>query len=131
MDKKKKVRKNKKSIIQEFREFLAQGNVLDLVIGLTVGAAFKDVVNSLVSNLIMPPVGFLLNNVPFENLYISLDGKEYETIADAEEASAPILKYGQLISDLVDFLVIAIVIFLIVRLANSLREKQSSKNSTK
>ncbi len=106
-----------KSIVEEFKDFISRGNVIDIAVGLTVGTAFTKVANSLVSNIIMPPIGLILGGSAFTDLFVSLDGKLYGTLLEAEAASAPILKYGQFISDLVDFFVIALAIFVVVKVA--------------
>ncbi len=110
-------------MFKEFKAFILRGNVLDLAVGFVIGAAFAKIVSSLVSDLIMPPIGLLLGNVDFSNLYVSLSGGEYKSLADAQAAGAATLNYGIFINNIIDFLIIGFVIFLIVRLANKLFTK--------
>ncbi len=108
-------------MLNEFREFVTRGNVMDLAVGVIIGGAFGKIVSSLVSDVIMPPIGLLLNGVDFSNLYVSLNGQVYSTLADAQAAGAPTLNYGSFINNVIDFLVIALVIFLMVRAVNHLQ----------
>src|SRR5512146_3568218 len=105
-------------MLKEFREFVMRGNVMDLAVGVIIGGAFGKIVSSLVSDVIMPPIGLLLNGVDFGNLFVSLNGQAYATLADAQAAGAPTLNYGNFINNTIDFLIIAFVIFLIVRAVN-------------
>lgn len=105
-------------ILQEFKTFIARGNVIDLAVGVIIGAAFGKIVNSLVNDIIMPPVGLLLANVNFSNLYVALDGKEYPSLAAAREIGAPVIAYGPFLNSLVEFLIVAASIFFIVKLIN-------------
>ncbi len=119
-----------KTIAQEFREFVVRGNVIELAVGLTVGASFTTVVKSLVSNIILPPIGLILQGSSFNQLYIPLTGETYANLEAAEAAGAPLLKYGQFISDIIDFLLIAIAVFVLVRVAtkvNAQFEKEVKK----
>jgi large conductance mechanosensitive channel len=100
---------------QEFREFAMKGNVLDLAVGVIIGAAFSGVVNSLVSDMLMPPIGRLAGNVDFQNLFLSLDGVSYQTLAAAKAAGAPTLNYGAFINTIINFLIVSAIIFLLVR----------------
>lgn len=113
-----------KSFAQEFRDFIKRGNVVELAVGLTVGAAFTKLVNSAVINLIMPLISIFLSGQTFAKLYISLNGIAYESLEAAEAAKAPVLKYGQLISDLLDFLIIALAIFIAIKVATRLHIAQ-------
>lgn len=119
---------NNKSILEEFKEFIARGNVIELAVGLTVGAAFTRLINSLVNDVIMPPIGLVLNNVNFSELYLNLGEESYETLALAESAGAPIIRYGQFITNVIDFLIVAIVIFLVIKAVNSIKRKELLKN---
>lgn len=114
------------SIIGEFKEFIARGNMVELAVGLTVGTAFTKLVTSLVSDIIMPPIGLILNGVNFRDLYINLSTTDYANLTDAEAAGAPVIKYGQFLSSLIDFFIIAVVIFIIVKAINRLRREQGS-----
>jgi large conductance mechanosensitive channel len=111
-------------MLKEFREFIAKGNVVDLAVGVIIGAAFGKIVTSLVDDVIMPPIGKLLGGVDFTNLFISLSGSGYKTLAEAKAAGAATLNYGLFLNAVVQFLIIAFVIFLLVRSINKLRKKE-------
>jgi large conductance mechanosensitive channel len=108
---------------QEFREFAVKGNAVDLAVGVVIGAAFGRIVNSIVNDLIMPVIGFATGGVSFKDRFLALDGKEYESYAKAVEAKAPVLGYGNLIQALLEFLIVALVLFLIVRQINNVRRR--------
>jgi large conductance mechanosensitive channel len=108
---------------KEFREFVARGNVLDLAVGVIIGAAFGAIVTSLVNDIIMPPIGLVMGGVDFTNLFINLSGGDYDTLAAAQEAGAATINYGNFIQAVINFLIIAFVIFLIVRWANRVKSK--------
>lgn len=114
-------------MIKEFREFVMRGSVLDLAIGIIIGAAFTAVVNSFVADILMPPIGMLLGGVDFSNLYISLDGNTYESLAAAQVAGAPTINYGLFIMALIDFLIVAFVLFLIIRQVNKMRAEKEEE----
>lgn len=107
---------------QEFQEFAVKGNAVDMAVGIVIGAAFGRIVSSLVDDLIMPPIGLLLGGVDFRNLFVSLRG-EYATLAEAREAGAPVLAYGNFLQTTLDFIVIAAAVFLVVRAINRLRRQ--------
>lgn len=102
-------------MLKEFKAFVVRGNVLDLAVAVIVGASFGKVVTSLVNDIIMPPLGLLLGKVDFSGLFVSLSGVHYASLAEAVAAGAPTLNYGVFIKTLVDFLIVALVIFLLVR----------------
>ena len=106
---------------QEFRQFAFQGNVLDLGIGLVIGTSFKQLTSSFVDNILMPPLGFLLGKVDFSQLYISLTGERYSSLTDAQAAGAPTVNYGLFITQLIDFLLVALSIYVVLRFV--LRQK--------
>lgn len=106
---------------KEFREFAMRGNVVDLAIGVVIGAAFGKIVTSLVSDIVMPPLGLILAQVDFNNLFISLSGTHYESLAEAKAAGAATINYGVFITNVIDFVIVAFVIFLVVRGINRLR----------
>ncbi len=108
-------------MLKEFREFIARGNVVDLAVGVVIGAAFGAVVTSLVNDVIMPPIGLLLNGVNFKDLFISLNGKFYPSLAAAQTAGAPTINYGNFINTIIDFLIVALVIFMIVKGINRMK----------
>lgn len=107
--------------MQEFKVFIMRGSVLDLAIGIIIGAAFTSIVNSLVNDLLMPPIGMLLGRVDFSSLFIALDGKGYTSLTAAQAAGAPTLNYGLFINNIINFLIIAFVVFLVVRWVNRLK----------
>lgn len=110
------------SFLKEFRDFAIRGNMMDLAVGMIVGAAFTSIVKSLVDDLINPVLGLFTGKIDFVNLFISLNGEHYETLAKAEEAGAAVLKYGSFISAFINFLIMAFVVFLIVKAINKVRE---------
>jgi len=114
-------------MLKEFRDFIARGNVIDLAVGIVIGAAFGAVVNSLVKDIVMPPIGYLLKGVNFSDLFISLDGKSYPSLAVAQAAGAPTINYGNFINALISFVIVAIVIFLLVKGINRLRQPAEEK----
>ena len=109
------------SRVSEFRTFAVKGNMVDMAVGIVIGAAFTKVVDSLVKDILMPPIGLLLGGVDFRHLYWNLSGTTYETLAAAELAGAPLLKYGAFISAIVDFVIVAFAIFVAVKSVNRLR----------
>jgi large conductance mechanosensitive channel len=108
-------------MLKEFREFATRGNVIDLAVGVIIGGAFGKIISSLVSDIIMPPIGLLLNGVDFSNLFVSLTGDSYATLAEAQTAGVPTLNYGSFINNVIDFLIVALVIFLLIRAINRLQ----------
>jgi len=113
-------------MLKEFKEFAMKGNVLDLAVGVIIGAAFGKIVASLVDDVIMPPIGRLLGHVDFSNLFINLGDKSYETIAAAKAAGAPTLNYGNFINTIINFLIVAFAIFLLVRTVNKWTAKPAA-----
>jgi len=109
-------------MLKEFKEFVTRGNVLDLAIAVIIGAAFGAIVTSLVSDILMPPLGLALGKVDFKDLFISLSGQFYPSLAAAKTAGAPVIAYGQFINTVINFLVIAFVIFLIVKQVNRFKQ---------
>lgn len=111
-------------MLKEFKEFVAKGNVIDLAVGVIIGAAFGKIVTSLVEDVIMPPIGLVLGKVDFSDLYINLSGQSYPSLEAAKAASAPTLNYGMFINTLINFLIVAIAIFVVVKAVNKFRRKQ-------
>lgn len=109
---------------KEFREFAMRGNVIDLAIGIIIGAAFGKIVTSFVNDILMPPIGLLLGKVDFTNLYINLSGKNYSSLADAMAAGAPVIKYGVFLNSIIDFIIVAVAIFLVVKQINRLKKQE-------
>ena len=108
---------------KEFKEFAVRGNVIDMAVGVIIGGAFGKIVSSLVDNIIMPPVGLLLGGIDFSNLFINLGEVPVTTMAEAKELNMPVLAYGQFLNAVVDFLIIAFVIFLCIRQMNKIFPK--------
>jgi len=113
-------------MLKEFREFAMRGNVIDLAIGVIIGGAFGRIVSSLVSDIIMPPIGLLLGNLDFSSLFIDLTGKGFASLAAAKQAGAATLNYGVCINTIIDFLIISFAIFIVVRQINRLFEKKEA-----
>lgn len=113
-------------MIQEFKTFIMRGNVLDLAIGIIIGAAFGRIVNSLVNDIVMPPIGLLFGGVDFTDLYINLSETTYASLAEAQEAGAATINYGLFINAVFEFIIIALVIFLMIRQFNRLRREKEA-----
>jgi large conductance mechanosensitive channel len=111
-------------MLKEFRDFIARGNVIDLAVAVVIGAAFGKLVNSLVEGIIMPPIGLILGGVDFSNLFIDLSGERPISLADAQLRGLPVIAYGQFLNDVVTFLIIALVVFLIVKAINKLKRQE-------
>ena len=105
-------------MLKEFRDFISRGNVLDLAVAVIIGAAFGKIVSSLVEGIIMPPIGLLLGGVDFTNLFLDISGQRPASLADAQLRGLPVIAYGAFINDVVIFLIIAFVVFLIVKAVN-------------
>ncbi|RPI20670.1 MAG: large conductance mechanosensitive channel protein MscL [Chloroflexota bacterium] len=110
-------------MLKEFREFALKGNVLDLAIGVIIGAAFGRIITSLVEDIIMPPLGLLLGQINYADYFIALDGNSYPSLEVAQTAAAPTLNYGLFINNIVNFLLVAFALFLIIRGINRMRRK--------
>ncbi len=113
-------------MLKEFKEFALKGNVLDLAIGVIIGAAFGKIVSSLVDDIIMPPFGKLLHGIDFSNLFFNLNDKTYESLAEAKKAGAPTINYGLFINNVINFLIVAFVIFIIVKQINRLKREPAA-----
>lgn len=115
-------------MLKEFKEFVARGNVIDLAVGVIIGAAFGKIVTSLVEGIIMPPIGLLLGGIDFANLFVVLDSSKGvpASLADAKTKGIPVIAYGAFINDLVNFAIIAFVIFLLIKFVNKVRRKDVS-----
>ena len=111
-------------MLKEFKEFVMRGNVLDLAIGVIIGGAFGKITSSLVSDVIMPPIGLLLGKVDFSNLYLNLTGGSFQSLAQAKDAGAVTINYGLFLNTVLDFLVIAFVVFLLIRQVNRLQKPE-------
>jgi large conductance mechanosensitive channel len=108
-------------MLKEFRDFVLRGNVLDLAVAVIIGAAFGRIVTSFVNDILMPPIGYLLGGVDFNDLFISLNGQAYESLEAAQAAGAATINYGVFITTIIDFIIIAFAIFLVVKAANRLK----------
>ena len=117
-------RQGEMHMFKEFRDFIARGNVIDLAVGIVIGSAFTAIVKSLVNDVVMPPIGLLLAGVDFSSLFVPLDGKSYESLATATEAGAATLNYGLFINAVISFLIVAWVVFLIVRSINKMKKAE-------
>jgi large conductance mechanosensitive channel len=113
-------------MFKEFKEFAMRGNVIDMAVGIIIGAAFGRIVTSLVNDVIMPPIGLLMGNLDFSSLFINLSETDYSSLAAAEEAGAPIIKYGLFINNVLDFVIVAFTIFLVIRAMNRLKKKEEA-----
>jgi large conductance mechanosensitive channel len=119
-------------MIKEFKEFIMRGNVLDLAVGIIIGAAFGKIVTSFVNDILMPPIGLLLGGVDFTNLFLSLNGQSYPSLAAAQEAGAPTINYGLFINNILDFVIVAVAIFFVIKAVNRLqRPKPAAAATTK
>jgi len=114
-------------MLKEFKEFAMRGNVFDMAVGIIIGGAFGKIITSFVNDILMPPIGLLIGKVNFTNLFIALDGKTYESLEAAKAAGAPTINYGVFINTVLDFIIVAFVIFLLVRQMNRLRRKQEAE----
>lgn len=109
-------------LVSEFKEFIAKGNVLDLAVGVIIGAAFGKIVTSLTDDIIMPIIGLALGKIDFANLFIAVNGQTYTTLAEAKKAGVGTINYGLFLNALINFVIIAFIIFMIVRAANRIRK---------
>ena len=110
-------------MLKDFKAFVMRGNVVDMAVGIIIGAAFGKIVTSLVNDIIMPPIGLLLGKVDFTNLYVSLTGQPFASLADAKAAGAATLNYGAFINTVIDFIIVALAIFLVVRVINKMKRE--------
>jgi large conductance mechanosensitive channel len=115
------------SVLKEFREFAVKGNAIDMAVGIIVGGAFGKIVSSLVSDIIMPPIGLLLGGLDFSSLFVNLTSTSYATLAEAQKAGAATLNYGKFLQSTVDFLIIAFAVFLMVKAINTAKRKQEAQ----
>lgn len=116
------LKENGKGFIAEFKKFILRGNVIDLAVGIVIGAAFTAIVNSLVNNIIMPVISLITKGLSVNEWFIALDGKDYENLEAATKAGAAILGYGTFISAVLNFLIVSFVIFIVVRFINKIKE---------
>ncbi len=111
-------------MLEEFKKFAMRGNVVDMAVGIVIGAAFGKIVSSFVNDVIMPPIGLLMGGVDFSNLFINLGGGDYASLAAATEAGAPIIKYGLFINSILDFVIVAFAIFMVIKGMNKMKKAE-------
>ena len=118
-------------MLREFKEFITRGNVIDLAIAVVIGAAFGKIVTSFVEGVLMPPIGLMLGRVDFANLFIDLSGQRPASLVDAQLKGLPVIAYGTFINDVINFLIIGLVVFLIIKAINRLRAAPPPPPNTK
>ena len=111
-------------MLNEFKEFALRGNVMDMAVGIIIGAAFSTIVRSLVDDIIMPPIGVVTGGVDFSSIFIALNGQHYDSLAAARQAGAPTMNIGLFINNVISFLIVAFVLFMAIKAMNQLRRKQ-------
>jgi large conductance mechanosensitive channel len=117
-------------MLEEFKKFAMRGNVVDMAVGIIIGAAFGKIVTSLVNDMIMPPLGRLMGGVDFSNLFVNLGSESYPSLVAAQEAGAATINYGVFINTLLDFLIVAFAIFMLVRVMNRLKTEEAPRSPT-
>jgi large conductance mechanosensitive channel len=117
-------------MLREFREFAVKGNVLDMAVGIIIGAAFGKIVTSLVEDVIMPPIGLLLGKVDFSNLFLNLSGGSYPSVAAAKAAGAVTINYGMFLNNIISFVIVAFAVFLVVKSVNRMRKEPPAAEPT-
>ena len=118
-------------MLKEFKEFAIRGNVLDLAVGLVIGAAFGKIVTSFVNDVVMPPIGLIIGRIDFKDLFINLSTRAYSSLAEAKAAGAPVLAYGTFLNTVFEFIIVAFAVFLVVRQVNRMRAKPIPTPTTK
>lgn len=119
------------SMLKEFKDFALRGNVVDMAVGVVIGAAFGKIVSSLVSDIIMPPLGYILGGIDFSNLFLPLSRVPVSTMAEAKEMGIPVIAYGQFLNNVIDFLIVAFAIFIVVKQINRFFPKAPAKELRK
>ena len=114
-------------MINDFKAFISRGNVIDLAVGIIMGAAFTGIVNSLVTDIIMPPIGKIMGGIDFSNLFINISGKEYESLKAAKDAGAATINYGVFINHIINFLIVSFAVFIMVKQVNRFQKKEDAK----
>lgn len=115
------------NLAKEFKEFIARGNVIDLAVGVIIGASFGKIVTSLVNDVIMPPIGLVTGRVDFGSLFLPLNGKVYASLAEAQSHGAPVIAYGTFINTIIQFLIVAACVFAVVKVINRLKREEAAK----
>jgi large conductance mechanosensitive channel len=118
------------AMLKEFKEFALRGNVVDMAVGIIIGAAFSTIVRSLVDDIIMPPLGLVTGGVDFSNMFVALNGEDYPSLAAAKQAGAPTVNFGLFINNVISFLIVAFALFMVVKAMNQLRRKQEEEPQT-
>ena len=118
-------------MLKEFRDFIARGNVLDLAVAVIIGAAFGKIIISLVEGVIMPPIGMALGKVDFSNLIVDLSGQHPASLADAKAKGLPVIAYGAFLNDVITFLIVAFVVFLVIKAFNKMKREKPADATTK
>jgi large conductance mechanosensitive channel len=116
-------------MLKEFRDFIAKGNVMDLAVGIIIGAAFTAIVSSLVTDLINPIIGLILGNIDFSNMFVNLGSGDYTSLKAARDAGAPVFAYGAFITAVINFLIIAFVVFMLVKMVNKIKDAAVKKEA--
>jgi large conductance mechanosensitive channel len=114
-------------MLSEFKKFAMRGNVVDMAVGIIIGGAFGKIVSSLVNDVIMPPIGMMMGNVDFSQLFVNLSGEDYASLAAAQEAGAATINYGVFINTVLDFVIVAFAIFMVIKGMNNLQKKEEEK----
>jgi large conductance mechanosensitive channel len=122
---------DKKSLTQEFRDFISRGNVVDLAVGIIMGAAFTAIVTSLVQDVIMPPIGAILGGLDFSNYFLALKAGDYPTLKAAQDAGAPTLNYGLFINAIIKFVIVSFAVFWLVKAVNRIKKAEEAKPAAK
>ena len=117
-------------MLEEFKTFIRRGNVMDLSVGFIVGAAFGKIVTSLINDILMPPIGLLLGRVDFSSLYLNLSGRTFESLKQAREAGAPVIAYGLFLNTVIEFLIVALAVFVVVKQINRFKSKPTPASPT-
>jgi large conductance mechanosensitive channel len=117
-------------MLKEFKEFALRGNVVDMAVGIIIGAAFSTIVKSLVDDIIMPPIGVITGGMDFSNMFVALNGEHYDSLAQARQAGAPTMNFGLFINSVISFTIVAFVLFMVVKAMNQLRRKQEDQPAT-
>jgi large conductance mechanosensitive channel len=117
-------------MLKEFKEFALRGNVVDMAVGIIIGAAFSTIVKSLVDDIIMPPIGVITGGMDFSNMFVALNGEHYDSLAQARQAGAPTMNFGLFINSVISFTIVAFVLFMVVKAMNQLRRKQEEEPAT-
>lgn len=118
-----------KGIFAEFKKFALRGNVMDMAVGIIIGAAFGKIVDSLVKDIIMPPLGYLMGKVDFANMYLTIVGDEYPSLAEAQKAGAVTVNYGLFLNTIISFIIVAFSVFLLIKIMNTVQSKLEAKEA--